>query len=278
MRHATRHVTRLVTTAVVGLALTAGIVYTAESDTFTPAQRSYWAFQPVKKSPVPAVKNQQWVKTPIDSFVLAKLEEAGLQPNPPADRLTLLRRATIDMTGLPPTQEEIQQFLADKSPNAWEKVVDRLLASPAYGERWARHWLDVARYADSNGFKADETRPNIWRYRDYVIDAFNSDKPYDRFIKEQIAGDELYPGDPDALVAMGFNRHWIDETNAAASVHPPPGNAGRHDHRHGRGLPGPHRSAARAATITSSIRFCRRTTIACRRSSPTPASATVRCR
>jgi len=148
--------------------------------------------------------------------VVAKLEDAGLQPNPPADRLTLLRRATIDMTGLPPTQEEIQQFLSDQSPNAWEKVVDRLLASPAYGERWARHWLDVARYADSNGFKADETRPNIWRYRDYVIDAFNSDKPYDRFIKEQIAGDELYPGDPDALVAMGFNRHWIDETNAAA--------------------------------------------------------------
>ena len=94
--------------------------------------------------------------------------------------------------------------------------MDRLLASPAYGERWARHWLDVARYADSNGFKADETRPNIWRYRDYVINAFNDDKPYDRFVKEQIAGDELYPGDPEALVAMGFNRHWIDETNAAA--------------------------------------------------------------
>ena len=118
------------------------------------------------------------------------------------------------MTGIPPTQEEIQQFLSDKSPNAWEKVVDRLLASPAYGERWGRHWLDVARYADSNGFKADETRPNVWRYRDYVINAFNEDKPYDRFVKEQIAGDELYPGNQEALVAMGFNRHWIDETNA----------------------------------------------------------------
>jgi len=207
---------RHVTAAVIGLTLSAGIVYTAESDIFTPVQRSFWSLQPVKKSPIPPVKNQQWVKTPIDSFVLANLEEAGIQPNPPADRLTLLRRATIDMTGLPPTQDEIQQFLSDKSANAWEKVVDRLLASPAYGERWARHWLDVARYADSNGFKADETRPNIWRYRDYVIDAFNTDKPYDRFIKEQIAGDELYPGDPDALVAMGFNRHWIDETNAAA--------------------------------------------------------------
>jgi hypothetical protein len=181
---------------------------------FTAAQKSYWAFQPVKKAPVPAVKNTAWVKTPIDAFILAKLEEKNLQPNPRADKLTLLRRATIDMTGLPPTQEEIHAFLSDKSPNAWEKVVDRLLASPAYGERWGRHWLDVARYADSNGFKADETRPNIWRYRDYVIQAFNDDKPYDRFIKEQIAGDELYPGNQEALIAMGFNRHWIDETNA----------------------------------------------------------------
>jgi hypothetical protein len=191
-------------------------LYAAESGTFTPAQRNFWAFKPVIKSPVPAVKNQAWVKTPIDAFVLAKLEAKGIKPNPAADRITLLRRATIDMTGIPPTQEEIDRFVNDKSPNAWEKVVDRLLASPAYGERWARHWLDVARYADSNGFKADETRPNMWRYRDYVINAFNSDKPYDRFVKEQIAGDELYPGDPEALAAMGFNRNWIDETNAAA--------------------------------------------------------------
>jgi hypothetical protein len=191
-------------------------LYAAETHVFTPAQKSFWSLQPVANPAVPAVKNRQWVKTPIDAFILAKLEAANIQPNPRADKLTLLRRATIDMTGLPPTQEEIQQFIADNSPNAWEKVVDRLLASPAYGERWARHWLDVARYADSNGFKADETRPNIWRYRDYVIHAFNNDKPYDRFVREQIAGDELYPGDPDALVAMGFNRHWTDETNAAA--------------------------------------------------------------
>jgi hypothetical protein len=181
---------------------------------FTPAQQSYWAFQPVKKSPVPAVKNKAWVKTPIDAFILAKLEEKNIQPNPRADKLTLLRRVSIDMTGLPPTQEEIQQFLSDETRTSWEKVVDRLLASPAYGERWGRHWLDVARYADSNGFKADETRPNVWRYRDYVIKAFNDDKPYDRFVKEQVAGDELYPGNQEALIAMGFNRHWIDETNA----------------------------------------------------------------
>src|SRR5512138_176624 len=166
-----RHVMRRPAAALIGLALWAGIVYTAESDTFTPAQRSFWSLQPVKKSPIPAVKNQQWVKTPIDSFVLAKLEEAALQPNPPADRLTLLRRATIDMTGLPPTQEEIQQFLSDQSPNAWEKVVDRLLASPAYGERWARHWLDVARYADTRDFLAagaDRTYPFAFTYRDWV--------------------------------------------------------------------------------------------------------------
>jgi hypothetical protein len=199
-----------------GFALSAIALFSAETHTFTPAQKKYWAFQPVTKPAVPAVKNRQWVKTPIDAFILAKLEEKNIRPNPPADRLALLRRATIDLTGLQPTPDEIQQFLNDQSPNAWEKVVDRLLASPAYGERWARHWLDVARYADSNGFKADETRPNIWRYRDYVIQALNNDKPYDRFVKEQIAGDELYPGDPEALVAMGFNRHWIDETNAAA--------------------------------------------------------------
>src|SRR5580658_3819880 len=200
-----------------GLALSACLLFPAEAPhVFTPAQKNYWFFQPVKKSPVPAVKNKAWVKTPIDAFILAKLEENKLQPNPRADKITLLRRATIDVTGLPPTQEEIQAFLSDKSPNAWEKVVDGLLASPAYGERWGRHWLDVARYADSNGFKADETRPNAWRYRDYVINAFNSDKPYDRFVKEQIAGDELYPGDPEALAAIGFNRNWIDETNAAA--------------------------------------------------------------
>jgi hypothetical protein len=201
--------------AVLGFALSASLSFPAEAPhVFTPAQKSYWAFQPVKKSPLPAVKNKDWVKTPIDAFILAKLEEKNLQPNPRADKLTLLKRATIDMTGLPPTPEEIQQFVSDKSANAWEKVVDRLLASPAYGERWGRHWLDVARYADSNGFKADETRPNVWRYRDYVIKAFNDDKPYDRFVKEQIAGDELYPGNQEALVAMGFNRHWIDETNA----------------------------------------------------------------
>ena len=193
-------------------------VYSAETHVFTDAQKSFWSLQPVKKPAAPAVKAKQWVSNPIDAFVLAKLEEKQLQPNPVADKATLLKRVTVDLAGLLPTPDEIQAFVSDNSPTAYEKVVDRLLASPAYGERWGRHWLDVARYADSNGYKADETRPDIWRYRDYVISAFNEDKPFDRFVKEQIAGDELYPGDPDALTAMGFNRHYIDETNAAGLV------------------------------------------------------------
>jgi len=121
---------------------------------------------------------------------------------------------TFDLTGLPPTPAEVDSFLSDNSPNAYEKVVDRLLASPAYGERWARRWLDLARYADSEGFKSDEMRPNAWRYRDYVIRSLNEDKPFDRFVREQIAGDELYPESPDALIATGFCRHWADESNA----------------------------------------------------------------
>src|SRR6266566_2072229 len=180
---------------------------------FTDQQRRYWAFQKVVKPPLPAVKRRDWARNPIDAFILARLEEKGVQPNPPADKITLLRRASLDLMGLPPTPEEAQAFLADQSPDAFAKVVDRLLASPHYGERWGRHWLDLARYADSNGFKSDETRPNIWRYRDYVIQALNEDKPYDRFIREQIAGDELYPGDKNARIAVGFNRHFTEETN-----------------------------------------------------------------
>jgi hypothetical protein len=181
---------------------------------FTPQQKRWWAFQPVQKAVPPVVKDSAWVKNPIDAFVLAKLEEKGIKPNPHADNLTLLRRASLDIIGLPPTPEEVQAMVSDPSPDAFDKAIDRLLASPRYGERWARHWLDLARYADSEGFKSDETRPNVWRYRDYVIQAFNNDKPYDRFVKEQLAGDELYPGDPEALVATGFNRHFPDESNA----------------------------------------------------------------
>ena len=182
---------------------------------FSAAQKNWWAFQKLVKPAPPAVKSAPWVKTPIDAFVLAKLEERGLKPNPPADKATLIRRAYLVLTGMPPAPEQVQAFLADESPKAFERVVDELLASPHYGERWARHWLDLARYADSEGFKADETRPNVWRYRDYVIKAFNEDKPYNRFVEEQLAGDELYPANADALAATGFNRNFPDESNAA---------------------------------------------------------------
>jgi Protein of unknown function (DUF1553)/Protein of unknown function (DUF1549) len=181
---------------------------------FTAQQLNHWAYQKVRKPKVPEANDRAWVKTPVDAFILQKLESKGIKPNAQADKITLLRRATFDLTGLPPSPEEVDTFLLDKSPMAFEKVVDRLLNSPHYGEKWARHWLDLARYAESEGFKADETRPNAWRYRDYVIKAFHEDKSYDRFIKEQIAGDELWPDDPDALIATGFNRHYPDESNA----------------------------------------------------------------
>jgi hypothetical protein len=186
----------------------------APSTVFTPRQRSYWAFQPVHASQPPAVHETKWGSNPIDAFVLAKLEEKEIKPSAEADRATLLRRVSLDLIGLPPTPDELKSFLNDESPDAYEKVVDRLLASPRYGERWGRHWLDLARYADSDGFKADHTRPNIWRYRDYVIQSFNSDKPYDRFVREQIAGDEIWPDSLEAKIATGFNRHYPEEYNA----------------------------------------------------------------
>ena len=192
-----------------------GVVWAvADQPQFKASHLRHWAYKPVVKPAVPEVTNKAWVKNEVDVFILSALEQAKLAPAKAADKITLLRRATFDLTGLPPTPEATEAFLADKSPNAFAKVVDRLLASPQYGEKWARHWLDLARYAESEGFKADETRPNIWRYRDYVIKSFNADKPYNRFIQEQIAGDELWPDDPDALVATGFNRHYPDEYNA----------------------------------------------------------------
>src|SRR5688572_29062652 len=196
------------------LALACSVLAFSDNLPFTAEQLNHWAYQKVQKPKQPSVRNRAWVKNPVDAFVLAKLESEGARPMPAADKTTLLRRATFDLTGLPPTPEEVNSFLADNSPGAFEKVVDRLLNSPHYGEKWARHWLDLARYAESEGFKADETRPNAWRYRDYVIKAFNEDKPYDRFIKEQIAGDEMFPGSVEALVATGFNRHYPDESNA----------------------------------------------------------------
>jgi cytochrome c553 len=162
-----------------------------------------WAFQPLRKVQPPA-DPQGWSRNPIDCFLLAAMLQHQLEPAAEADRRALLRRVTFDLTGLPPTPEEVEAFVADQSPDAWARVVDRLLASPHYGERWARHWLDVARYADTSGFEADHLYPSAWRYRDYVIRSFNADRPMDRFIQEQVAGDELWSGEADAALATGL--------------------------------------------------------------------------
>ena len=164
----------------------------------------WWAFQPIARPALPEVKTSAWPLGPLDRFVLARLEAAGLAPSPPADKLTLLRRATFDLIGLPPTPQECDAFAADESPEAFATVVDRLLTSPHYGERWGRHWLDVVHYGDTHGFESDQKRPDAWRYRDYVIDAFNRDKPFDQFLREQLAGDVLAPDDPQAIAALGF--------------------------------------------------------------------------
>jgi mono/diheme cytochrome c family protein len=166
----------------------------------------HWAFRPVARPTTAAVKDTAWVRNPIDRFVLARLEREGIRPSPEADRVTLLRRVSLDLTGLPPTPAEVDAFLADHSPDAYEKAVDRLLASPHYGERRARHWLDLARYADSNGYSIDAPR-SIWKYRDWVIDAFNKNLPFDRFVTEQLAGDLLPGATVDQRIATGFHRN-----------------------------------------------------------------------
>ena len=164
------------------------------------------AYTVPRRPALPRVKQTNWCRTPVDRFILAALELQGLRPSAEADKRTLLRRVTFDLIGLPPTPTEVNQFLSDNSPLAYERLVDRLLASPQYGVRWGQHWLDVVRYADSDGFEYDDPRPHAWRYRDWVIESFNSDKPFRRFVSEQIAADELYPNDRQSLAALGLNR------------------------------------------------------------------------
>ncbi|MCI0335734.1 MAG: PSD1 and planctomycete cytochrome C domain-containing protein [Planctomycetes bacterium] len=165
--------------------------------------RDWWSLRPLTRPSPPAV-HSDWVRTPIDAFVLAKLQEQELSLSAAADRRTLIRRLYFDLVGLPPSYEEVEAFVTDDDPQAYEKLVDRLLASPHYGERWGRHWLDVVHYGDTHGYDKDKLRPNAWPYRDYVIRAFNEDKPYSRFVAEQVAGDVLYPGTADGIIATGF--------------------------------------------------------------------------
>ena len=183
------------------------------SASFSEKDQSYWFFQPIVRPAPPASKNSGWARNEIDHFILQRLEAKSLAPAPEANRRILIRRLYADLSGLPPTESEVKAFEADTSSNAYEKLVDQLLESPRYGERWARHWLDLVRYAESDGYRADAYRPEAWRYRDYVIRSFNEDKPYDRFVTEQLAADETAPHDPQTLVATGYLRHWIYEHN-----------------------------------------------------------------
>ena len=185
------------------------------SDAPEPAQPgvAHWAFTPPKRPALPEPAGKEWVRTPVDAFIKSALEQNGISPAPAADRRTLLRRAHFVLTGLPPTPAEAEAFLSDESPEAYDRLIDDLLGRPAYGERWARHWLDVVRYAESNGYERDGVKPHAWRYRDYVIEAFQKDKPFDRFLIEQLAGDELDDADAESQIATTFLRlgTWDDE-------------------------------------------------------------------
>jgi Protein of unknown function (DUF1553)/Protein of unknown function (DUF1549) len=178
----------------------------APPETFSEEQRQHWAYQPVKRTVPPEVRASRWVRNPIDRFILAEIEKLEMKHSPEADRAALIRRVTFDLIGLPPSPNEVEAFAGDTRPDAYERLVDRLMASPQYGERWGQHWLDLAHYADSNGFELDAERPDAWRYRDWVVHALNADLPYDRFLMLQIAGDDLAPEDHDALIATGFCR------------------------------------------------------------------------
>jgi hypothetical protein len=185
----------------------------APSQSDRAAETTHWSFRPTKRPPVPDVRNRDWLHNPVDTFVLAELEKKSIKPAPDADRRTLLRRVFFDLIGLPPTPQEMDAFLKDPSPDAYVRVVDDLLSRPQYGERWARHWLDVVRYAETNGYERDGPKPHAWRYRDYVIQSFNRDKPFDRFLTEQLAGDEIPGTNAETQTATTFLRlgTWDDE-------------------------------------------------------------------
>jgi mono/diheme cytochrome c family protein len=179
---------------------------------------SHWSFQPIRRPPLPRVRNAGWARTPIDAFILSELERRQIAPSPEADRATLLRRVYLDLLGLPPPATEVAAFVRDSSGDAYARMVERLLASPHYGERWGRHWLDLARYADSDGYEKDSPRPNAWRFRQWVIEAFNRDLPFDQFTLEQLAGDLLPEATLDQKIATGFHRNTL--TNREGGIDP----------------------------------------------------------
>jgi mono/diheme cytochrome c family protein len=194
-------------------AAAAAPVHEAKGGVVTAEAKNYWAYQPVRRPTPPAVKNPGWTINPIDTFLLAKLEAKGLKPAGPADKVALVRRLYYDLLGLPPTPDQVDTFVKDKSPDAYDKLVNELLNSKHYGEKWGRMWLDVVRYAETNGYERDGPKPYVWRYRDYVIKSFNDDKSYDQFIREQLAGDEMPGYNPDTIIATGYYRLgvWDDE-------------------------------------------------------------------
>ena len=184
----------------------------------TSEKSKHWSFQPVRKPPVPLLRESTWARNDIDHFILARLEREGIKPSAEADRTTLIRRLSLDLVGLPPTPEAVAAFLQDNRPDAYERLVDRLLESPHYGEKWARHWLDLARYADSDGYETDQLRPHAWRYRHWVIEALNRDMPFDRFTIEQIAGDLVPEATVDQRVATGFHRNTLSNREGGADL------------------------------------------------------------
>ncbi len=199
---------------VILLATTTFVTAEETSDEIDSESREFWSFQPIKVGELPNVRLVSWPRTFVDHHILAKLEANGLRPSPTAGRVALIRRAYFDLIGLPPTPAQVDAFVHDRAPNAYERLVDRLLASPHYGQRWAQHWLDVVRYAETEGFEYDRMLPGAWRYRDYVVRSFNTDKPYNRFLQEQLAGDEAEPRDHESLIAAGFHRLGAVRRNA----------------------------------------------------------------
>jgi hypothetical protein len=209
-----RLLTSSVTTCVAWIVLTASAAHGQSA----PDARDHWSFVPVQRPEPPAVSRPAWVRNAVDRFVLNRLDTERIAPAPPADRATLIRRVSLDLIGLPPTPDEVDAFLADTSPDAYERWVDRLLASPHYGERWARPWLDLARYADSDGYLTDQLRPFAWRYRHWLVDALNRDLPFDQFTIEQIAGDLLHDATVEQKVATGFHRNTLSNREGGADL------------------------------------------------------------